>query len=192
MNEPDQATNTTESNDDDGKDGRRKLSILFAIAFVPIFIAYGVFFYAPSLMPTGTTNNGVLISPPINTGVQGEHWTMYVAIPADCDAACQKVLIDTRQIHIALGKEAPRVLRKIVTAIEPDAAFQEDIKENHQHTDLVVDPVLMARLTGIVNNPNVVFIMDPLGNVMMYFADDKIGKPLLKDIKHLLKLSNIG
>ncbi len=178
--------------DTDNGSGRKKLTILFAIAFVPIFVAYGVFFFFPTLMPSGTTNNGVLISPPINTGTTAEQWTLLVAVGVECDDVCQRVLIDTRQIHIALGKEAPRVHRKIVVAVEPESLFAQDIEQNHQHTELVVDPVLMSILAGIVATPNTVFLMDPLGNIMMYFPSDRVGKPLLKDVKHLLKISNIG
>ena len=37
-----------------------------------------------------------------------------------------------------------------------------------------------------------VFLADPLGNIMMAFPDDKVGKPLLEDLKLLLKLSKLG
>jgi hypothetical protein len=34
--------------------------------------------------------------------------------------------------------------------------------------------------------------MDPNGNIMMFYTLDKAGKLMLKDVKHLLKASNIG
>ena len=37
-----------------------------------------------------------------------------------------------------------------------------------------------------------IYLVDPLGNIMMYYAKDFVGKQLLKDLKKLLKNSNIG
>jgi hypothetical protein len=34
--------------------------------------------------------------------------------------------------------------------------------------------------------------VDPLGNIMMYYSKDFVGKELLKDLKKLLRTSNIG
>ena len=36
------------------------------------------------------------------------------------------------------------------------------------------------------------FLIDPLGNIMMYFPPDKVGKPLMEDLRHLLRISRIG
>jgi hypothetical protein len=38
----------------------------------------------------------------------------------------------------------------------------------------------------------VLLLMDPNHNVMMLYSLDKAGKPMLRDLKHLLKISNIG
>jgi hypothetical protein len=39
---------------------------------------------------------------------------------------------------------------------------------------------------------NLIFLMDPIGNIFMVYPKGKAGKPMMKDIKHLLKYSNIG
>ena len=36
------------------------------------------------------------------------------------------------------------------------------------------------------------FLRDPNGNVILFYPAKNAGKPMLKDLKHLLKLSNIG
>ena len=37
-----------------------------------------------------------------------------------------------------------------------------------------------------------VYIVDPLGNVVLRYSHEQVGKPLLDDLKHLLKVSQIG
>jgi len=39
---------------------------------------------------------------------------------------------------------------------------------------------------------NAIYLVDPLGNLMMRFPPDLEPKSLLKDLKHLLKVSRIG
>ena len=51
-------------NDATQSNSRKKLLLLAGIAFVPSFIAYGMFF-APGLAPSDTKNNGRLIQPPL-------------------------------------------------------------------------------------------------------------------------------
>ncbi len=47
-------------------------------------------------------------------------------------------------------------------------------------------------MKNIKYGPNAVFLVDPLGNVMMYFAESLEPKLIKKDIRKLLKLSHIG
>jgi len=50
----------------------------------------------------------------------------------------------------------------------------------------------LGPLTAVSAAFPLLFLVDPNGNVMMYFTLEKAGKPMLGDLKHLLKLSNIG
>lgn len=172
--------------------GQKKIALMFAIAFVPIFVAYGLYFFFPSLMPSGTTNRGVLVTPPVTTEMQRTHWTLFVAVNPDCDEACRDVLYETRQIHVALGKEAGRLERHIVTSATPAPGFRQYLDTEQPNAVLVVDPVLHGRLRAIHDAANVVYVMDPLGNIMMYYPAEIGGKPMLQDLKHLLKVSGIG
>ena len=52
-------------NDSTQGNSRKKLLLLAGIAFIPLFIAYGMFFFAPGLAPSDTKNNGQLIQPPL-------------------------------------------------------------------------------------------------------------------------------
>ena len=85
---------------------RRNLLLIAAIAFVPMFIAYGVFFFAPELIPQNTTNRGQLMSPPVDlTGKLPvtEEWQLVLVPRSACANDCTDLIHQTRQIHIALG-----------------------------------------------------------------------------------------
>jgi hypothetical protein len=47
-------------------------------------------------------------------------------------------------------------------------------------------------LSTISENQSSIFLIDPLGNVILKYDEEFQGKKLLKDIKKLLKLSRIG
>jgi cytochrome oxidase Cu insertion factor (SCO1/SenC/PrrC family) len=36
------------------------------------------------------------------------------------------------------------------------------------------------------------YVVDPLGNLVLWYSYDDVGKPLLNDLKRLLKVSQIG
>ncbi len=178
------------------KRNRRKLVLLFAIGFVPLFIAYGIFFYFPEWMPSTTTNEGVLIQPPLQAeefGINTEvgKWALIVPVGSNCDDICQSRLYYSRQVHIALGKESERVHR-ILLAFDDITSWQAGVVAEYPALTIV-------ETTGLLEDFNIdalateqIFLMDPFGNIMMYYGLDKAGKPMLKDIKHLLKISNIG
>lgn len=179
---------------------RTKLLIIISMSFGPILAAYIVFYNFPGLAPTSRTNEGTLINPPIQGGElvsTNNKWTLMIPLGSTCDAVCEEVLHLSRQIHISLGKNTPRVQRVIVT----NGSLQEPLlgllKKEHGKTEIVdINGSELGgqlqQLIDAVQMQSLVFLMDPNGNVMMYYPPEKVGKPMLKDLKLLLKLSNIG
>lgn len=183
--------------------GRRTLLILFAVAFVPLMAAYIVFFFFPSLVPEGRTNRGTLINPPAQAlelfgegpaGVAEGKWTLYLHTADRCDQVCLDTAYLSRQVNIALGKDSDRVQR--VLLIEANDLSPEDrgrLSRDYPKmklafgANLSLPPALPTKEVR-----DVIYLADPLGNVMMYYRTAEGGKPMLEDLKHLLKLSNIG
>jgi hypothetical protein len=137
LNEPLESNNPAETSVETSDEtqaaqtkNRRKLVFLFAIAIVPMFVAYGLFFYFPDLIPASTTNEGVLIQPPLS-GVTlgltepvvepGGVWTMLIPVAATCGEQCQRRLYLSRQIKIGLGKDADRIERIALLSVDPSA-----------------------------------------------------------------------
>ncbi len=175
----------------------------------------------------GTSNNGTLTSPPrqiIETPFRDDvgaafawsdldpRWTMVVVNPgALCDAACERRLYTTRQIHIALGKEFNRLRRVYITDVPikdaqllvPDEkplgwpaglsgnALSAYIAQAHQGlVALEAGPSDVSTLFPELSDaPAQWYLVDPAGWVMMRFSDDLEYKAVISDLKFLLKNS---
>ncbi len=190
--------------------GRRTALLLFALGFGPMILAT-VMFYTGWLNPDGYSNQGQLITPPVAiqdlglTGADGEPLEQRFAVEQDdrnwllmvtadqCNQSCEELLYLARQVNIALGKNASRVNRAALVGSVP---AELDNRWNDEYR-------LMERLQQSSANSSwpealgsrsepAIFLVDPLGNVMMKYTSEHTGKQMLKDLKHLLKLSTIG
>lgn len=184
---------------DEVKQSRRTMISLFAIGLVPVIVAWTVYNFFPDLLPESKTNVGTLISPPVSHEtadiVLGERkWSLVMPVGTDCNEDCQQRFYFARQVNVALGKNSDRVQRIVVS--EGDTGLNAITDE---YPDLIRVAASMAQFRtafkNVVEEPvsgNYIYLMDPNGNIMMFYTLEEAGKPMLKDIKHLLKISNIG
>ncbi|MBW0148163.1 hypothetical protein KXD86_11655 [Marinobacter sp. CAU 1620] len=191
--------------------GRRTAVLLFAIGFGPMIFAT-IMFYTGWLNPAGHTNNGTLIQPVVpvetlnlQTGAgnplaerfgpdTAEPQWMLMVVAGECDSACEELLYLARQVNIALGKNANRVSRAAVLGNVPG-----DLSSRWQKEYSLMERLKPASGTspdwpaGI--DPEAeprILLVDPFGNLMMHYGADNTGKQMLEDLKHLLKISQIG
>lgn len=175
---------------------RTKFVALILIAAVPIFISSAVFFFFPDWVPTGTTNQGELIVPVVpGDEISGEllelqSWVLLQPVAMDCNEACIQMLYLSRQVIIGLGKDASRIKRAVIAPAGVSDRFADLLDSDHGDARIIEAD---TRLLDQANDSRpVLFLMDPNGNVLMYYSLEKAGKPMMKDLKHLLKVSNIG
>lgn len=181
---------------------RIHLGLLFAIGLLPVFIAFIVYVYFPQLLPTETTNQGRLINPPIsntrlNLALTDSKWSLLMPLGQTCGPDCKQRFYLARQTNVALGKESERVKRILLTTQQtPEIQVSNLLREYPDMGQVQLDESLLRdTFRDVVADSvsgNYIFLMDPHGNVMMVYTLEKMGGPLLKDLKHLLKLSNIG
>lgn len=176
---------------------RVKFLLLVALAFLPVMAAYGIFFHFPEYMPSATTNQGELVQPPIRGELlvarfeRRETWSLLqLAGTPGCDERCETMLYLSRQVVSGLGKDTERVSRYLITPGEVSARFRALLSA--QHGDVEIVRAGISRLKAIPGEKPALFLMDPQGNIMMRYSLELAGKPLLKDLKHLLRISNIG
>lgn len=191
--------------------GRRTALLLFAVGFGPMILAT-IMFYTGWLNPAGHTNEGELLMPPVpvqalnletSNGVPlaerfgadqvDPNWLMLV-VSGTCGSDCEELLYLARQVNIALGKNAPRVSRAAALGTVPAGLEQRWQAEYSSMERLRPAPGAAAAWpTGV--SPETaprILLIDPFGNVMMHYGTEHTGKQMLKDLKHLLKLSQIG
>lgn len=174
--------------------GRRTLLLLIALFLLPVAIGAGL--YAIGWRPARTVNYGELVRPPqplpteaLDAATRG-HWLLVVADDHGCDDACRQRLWETRQVHVALAKEMDRVRRVLVTAEPLSDTTRETIVRTYP--DLVVDVPDAGRWQQTLGAGHGVFLVDPLGNLMMRYPDPPDPRGVHKDLERLLKYSWVG
>ncbi len=175
---------------------RQKLLALMAIAFVPLFIAYALYFYLPVFAPEGTTNRGQLINPPLDAAQINPElpatgkWELLIPTGADCDESCEQMLYLSRQVVAGLGKNSDRVQRTLLLQDTPAEGFERLLQLEHGNIRRLSGPAGM--LLSLDESRPLMFLMDPNGNIILFYRLDQAGKELREDLRHLLKISNIG
>jgi len=194
--------------------GRRQLLALAALFFVPLAVAFWMYYGPTGWRPSGDASKGDLIEParPLAeialTTMDGEatapsllrgKWTMLYVGDGLCDDRCRKALYVMRQSRIALNKDMDRVQRVfLVTGRCCDRGFLAA-----EHPDLVVATVEDAASAALLEpfptydgvpiaSAGRIYLVDPLGNLLMSYAPTAPDKALLTDVKKLLRLSHIG
>jgi hypothetical protein len=148
---------------------------------------------SPSTSPSTSTSTS-----PSETNPQflKGKWTFLYVQHGRCDDECRRRLYDTRQVRLALDREMNRVQRVFIG--DSDCCDITELKA--AHPDLIAiraspaDEPLLTLLpvrTGAENSHRV-YLIDPLSNVMMFYAPDVRSKGMLDDMKRLLRLSSIG
>ncbi|MDY0066591.1 MAG: hypothetical protein RBS02_09435 [Steroidobacteraceae bacterium] len=190
---------------------RAQLWILIAVFFAPLLIAFLLYYGGAGWRPAGRTNHGELIEParplpdlelPSMNGerlafdFQSGKWSLVYIGSGDCDQRCREALTLMRQTRLALNENMTRVQRVFLATGECcDRGYLDD-----QHPGLIVARADSPEGASLVENfPGAahggsgrIYIVDPLGNLMMSHTPEVPHKGLLEDLARLLKLSHIG
>jgi cytochrome oxidase Cu insertion factor (SCO1/SenC/PrrC family) len=122
-------------------------------------------------------------------------WRLISFVGSNCDESCNAKLYDVRQVHISLGKDQDRVERLIVHLEPPSEQLIQLLrKEYPKAINVYGDEKKISAALGkdAMIGENELYIMDPIGNVMMRFTQDQSKKDFQSDLKKLLKVSQIG
>ncbi len=189
------------------KRGRAKLLLLAAFFALPVFGGYAAYFF--DLAPGAHSNYGELIAPrslpatPLE-GADGKtfrfadlrgKWVMVQIDAGACDPRCEKKLYYMRQIRTAQGKDTPRLERVwlLSDAQAPAAPLLAAIAGTHVARLGASRMAAEFPVAGENGNPaDHIYLIDPLGNLMMRFPRDADPSRMIKDLQRLLKYSRIG
>ena len=141
-----------------------------------------------------TGNYGELLPPRALEGAPFDRlrgkWLLVTFDPAACDAACEKKLFIVRQVRRAQGANAERMERLWLVSDggKPRPELLAAIEGSH------VEPARSAgELQAFPGDPRAyIYVVDPLGNLILRYPADPDPKRMIRDLERLLKLSRIG
>lgn len=143
------------------------LGLLFLIFILPVLIS-SIFYYYPNAFSFHTNNKGIFIRPPIllkNNSIK--KWQVIYITPDKCDQRCESIFHNLNQVRLALGKNRERVS----VSAQPLNKLNKMI------------PLLKIHQ---------IYLVDPIGNLFMYYPEKSNPLDILSDLKHLLEISQIG
>jgi cytochrome oxidase Cu insertion factor (SCO1/SenC/PrrC family) len=173
-------------------------------AFAPFILAYLTFYF---WAPEARMNYGELIEParplpdatltladgqPFRLGALRGKWVLMLTAPGACDESCQHALYHMRQVQRAQGKNMDRIERVwLITDDAPlDPALARALEGMYfvrvAGSEVLREPALAGDRSGHI------YLVDPLGNLMLRFPRDADPSRILRDISRLLRVSRIG
>jgi hypothetical protein len=140
---------------------------------------------------SGTTSNyGELLAPkPMSASalesLRGK-WVLVTFDSAACDAYCERKLYIVRQVRRAQGKDMDRVER--LWALTDGAKPRSELLAAIEGTRLA--DLASAGFPGSAVDH--IYVIDPLGNLMMRYPRDPDPSKMIKDLQRLLKYARAG
>lgn len=182
---------------------RRKLLALVGVFLLPVVAAWLAYW---GMRPAGHANYGDLLEArllrqtagrlpdgrPYNLEALRGKWVMVHVGNARCDADCVRQLYLMRQVRIIQGKEQSRIERLWVVTDSgiPDGMLMRE------HPGLRVwhpaEAAFVGQFPAAQNRAAHIYLVDPLGNLMLRFPMQPDAKGMMKDLKLLLKASQVG
>jgi hypothetical protein len=178
---------------------RSTLWVILALCAAPMIASYVAYHF---WRPSSHVNYGELLEPRSLPDTElvslgGERfrfsqlkrsWILVTATEGACDDACRERLLYMRQVRLAQGKESERIER--VWLIGPDTRPEPGLIAEHPGLHIVRDTRngLSSALPRSGASEHI-YIVDPLGNLMMRFPADPDPRRILKDMSRLLRHS---
>jgi hypothetical protein len=164
---------------------KNKLVLIALVCAAPIVL--GTAAYLLGWSPGTPGNYGELVPPRAVSAapfaaLRGK-WVLVSADAAACDAYCEKKLYFMRQVRRAQGKDMERIERLwlVSGAGAPRAELLAAIEGTR--VAMLEDPAFTAEH---------IYLVDPLGNLMLRFPRDPDPSRMIKDLQRLLRYSRIG
>jgi cytochrome oxidase Cu insertion factor (SCO1/SenC/PrrC family) len=182
---------------------RRTLALLALVCIAPVVASYAAYYW---LRPAAHVNYGELLGAqpapeiagrdasgaPLRLAALRGRWVLLSTDAAACDARCEHKLYVTRQARTMQGAERERVVRLWLQPADAPAPAAELLA---QHPGMIVmrgDAHQWDALPGPGGAAANIYLLDPLGNLVLRYPADPDIKRLAKDLERLLRASRIG
>lgn len=197
-----------------GMDPRLTVILLVLLFVVPVGSAIVLHSLGDGWRPGQSVNFGELVTPVrslkdlqletldgkavTHKDLQGI-WTLFYVDSADCNEQCRKNLYEIRQSRLGMGGEKGRIQRIMLLTDSSKLAEMQPLLDEHYGMKVTTARDLPATLQPFefdnaadAINAQRVYIIDPLGNLMMRYEPKQGPHDLVKDLERLLKYSKTG
>ncbi len=197
---------------------RSRLSLVFLLGMfaAPFALAWLVLGVFPEWAPKGKTNHGDLVEPvrPLPAfqlkTLSGEavdetffrgRWTIVYLAQGNCDSRCVEQLYNIRQVRLAQGKNIDRLQRLLLWKDQGISAEKRSELKAHFPGQVIVPlddpgaPQLLKTFALDAKQPldaGRVYLVDPMGYLMMSYEPEDEPRGMIKDLERLLKYSSLG
>jgi hypothetical protein len=186
----------------------RTIAALAALFLLPIAVSFWLY-YGVGWSPAAHVNHGELLQPARTlrsvslTGPNGaattgtvfaKRWALVYVGDGRCDPACRYALYVMRQTRLALNSDMARVERVFLAT----ADCCDEVFLAREHPGMIVLDASGSSAHELLQSfpsadrESMIFVVDPLGNLMMRYDSRRNPKGLLQDLQVLLRLSHIG
>ena len=177
---------------------------LFGISLFPVVAAYGLYFLT-EWRPIDTKNFGILLDQPVSLTISNfnesntlkNKWKLGYLTQEQCDQACMQKKQEMNQIRASLGKDQERLHTFIiinqskVSSETPKFSSTYDEKNNQLLFNYNLSDLYLNKNNDKQESP-LFYVIDPNNNLVMYYTQSHSTNQILMDLKHLLRISNIG
>jgi cytochrome oxidase Cu insertion factor (SCO1/SenC/PrrC family) len=186
------------------RSGRFKLLLLFLVCAAPVVASY-VSYYL--LKPEGRVNYGTLMEPvrplPETTlrhldgrpfpfaDLKGK-WVMLTIDHGACGEPCVTKLYKMRQVRATQGKNADRIERAWLIDDEAPLETQVIRAYDGMHMLRAAGSPFLAAFPALADRRDHIYLIDPLGNLVLRYPKDADASKIKKDLERLLRYSGIG
>ncbi|HZV62291.1 MAG TPA: hypothetical protein VFF75_07745 [Methylophilaceae bacterium] len=190
------------------RQGRRMLILLVFFFSVPMITVLLMHHY--NWHPQ-TRSHGDLVSPPralhipeklmtvqgvyVESEILKNKWSM-VYVAQDCAQLCEQRMHQLRQLHASLAKNINRVQRILIASSGNLKGMHEQYPDvvilNHPESEVSALRAQFDMQDSPAEKGNRIYLVDPLGNLMMSFSDSVPLQDVRKDLTRLLAYSWAG
>ncbi|HXF65086.1 MAG TPA: cytochrome C oxidase subunit I [Burkholderiales bacterium] len=176
---------------------------MIALVLAPVAASYYFYYFRPS---ERTANYGELIGPhplpeaklaladgtPFELSRLRGKWVLVTVDSGRCDAHCEKKLLYMRQLRLTQGKDQERVERAWLISDETAPAAELLARYAGTWPIRAAGAPLLGLFPAREAAADHIYVIDPLGNLMLRFPRDPDPGRMVKDLARLLKISRVG
>ncbi len=182
---------------------QRMLLLVAAVCIAPFIGSWALYFF---WQPSGRVNYGELVAgatlpqakltladgKPFDFEKLRGRWLFVTVDSGACDDYCQNKLWKMRQVRMTQGKYLERIER--VWLVSDTQAVAPAVIKEYDGTWITVAQgnALLQSFPYTAAQRDHIYLVDPLGNVVLRYPKDADPSRMKKDLERLLKVSRIG